>query len=81
MKYLEHTLKLYVYNHYNMCNIPIYFCNINIQHLQIPLKLLKYLKYTLATCDFPSSLVRCNIEQGTIDSRNLHLGHYPCRPC
>jgi hypothetical protein len=56
MKYLEHTLELYVYNHYNMCNIPIYFCNIDIQYLQIPLKLLKYLKYTLATYNFhPSS--------------------------
>jgi hypothetical protein len=61
MKYLEHTLELYVYNHYNMCNIPIYFCNIDIQDLQIPLKHLKYLKHTLVTCGFhPSSSVRCN---------------------
>jgi hypothetical protein len=29
---LNHTP--YVYSHYNMCNIPIYFCNIDIQHLQ-----------------------------------------------
>jgi hypothetical protein len=34
LKPLEHTLKTYVYNHYNMCNIPIYFCNIDVQHLQ-----------------------------------------------
>jgi hypothetical protein len=34
IKYLEHTLEIYVYRHYNMCNIPIYFCNIDIQHLQ-----------------------------------------------
>ena len=34
MKYLEHTLKTYMYSHYNMCNILIYFCNIDIQHLQ-----------------------------------------------
>jgi hypothetical protein len=33
MKHLEHTLETYVYSHYNMCNIPIYFCNIDIQHL------------------------------------------------
>ena len=30
MKYLEHTLETYVYSHYNMCNIPIYFRNIDI---------------------------------------------------
>ena len=30
MKHLEHTLETYVYSHYNMCNIPIYFRNIDI---------------------------------------------------
>jgi hypothetical protein len=34
MKHLENTLETYMYNNYNMCNIPIYFCNIDIQHLQ-----------------------------------------------
>jgi hypothetical protein len=34
MKYLEQMLATYVYNHCNMCNIPIYFCNIHIKHLQ-----------------------------------------------
>jgi hypothetical protein len=34
MKHLEYTLETNVYSHYNMCNIPIYFCNIDIQHLQ-----------------------------------------------
>jgi hypothetical protein len=34
MKHLEHTLETYVYSHFNMCNILIYFCNINIKHLQ-----------------------------------------------
>jgi hypothetical protein len=34
MKHLEHTLETYVYSHYNMCNISIFFCNINIQHFQ-----------------------------------------------
>jgi hypothetical protein len=33
VKHLEHTLETYVYSHYNMCNILIYFCNIDI-HLQ-----------------------------------------------
>ena len=34
MKYLEHILETYVYSQYNMCNIPIYFYNIDIQYLQ-----------------------------------------------
>jgi hypothetical protein len=35
----EHTLKTYVYNHYNMCNISIYFCNIHLKHLQHTFKI------------------------------------------
>lgn len=33
MKHLEHTLETYMYSHYSMCNIPIYFCNTNIKHM------------------------------------------------
>jgi hypothetical protein len=38
--------RLYVYSHYNMCSISIYFCNIRIKHL----KQLKHLKHKIATC-------------------------------
>ena len=34
MEHLERTLATYVYNHCNMCNIMIYFCNIQMKHLQ-----------------------------------------------
>jgi hypothetical protein len=34
MKHLEYTLETYMYKHCHMCNIPIYFCNIDIKHLQ-----------------------------------------------
>jgi hypothetical protein len=34
MKHLEHTIETYVYSHCNMCNILIYFCNIDIKQLQ-----------------------------------------------
>jgi hypothetical protein len=34
MKHLEHTFETYVYSHCNMYNIPIYFRNIDIKHLQ-----------------------------------------------
>jgi hypothetical protein len=44
MKHLEHTLETYVYSYYNMCNIPIYFCNIDIQHLQHTLETSKILE-------------------------------------
>jgi hypothetical protein len=34
MKHLEQTLATYVYSHCNICNIPIYFYNIHMKHLQ-----------------------------------------------
>jgi hypothetical protein len=34
MKHLEHKLETYVYSYCNICNISIYFCNINMKHLQ-----------------------------------------------
>jgi hypothetical protein len=34
MKHLELSFVTYVYSHYNLCNIPIYFCNIHMKHLQ-----------------------------------------------
>ena len=43
MKYLEHTLETYVYSHYNICNMSIYFYNIDIQYLQ-------HTSETLETC-------------------------------
>ena len=34
MKHWEQKFTTYVYNHCNMCNIPIYYCNIRMKHLQ-----------------------------------------------
>jgi hypothetical protein len=34
MKHLEQILATYMYSYCNMCNIPIYFCNIHLKHLQ-----------------------------------------------
>ena len=34
MKYFKQTLATYMYSHCNMCNIPIYFCNIYMKQLQ-----------------------------------------------
>ena len=39
---LYQEFKTYVYNHCNKCNIPIYFCNIDIKHMQ-------YISETLET--------------------------------
>jgi hypothetical protein len=61
MKHLDHTLETYVYSHCNMCNISIYFCNINIKHLQH----LKHLKHTLQHAFFsivsPCCLDECRL--------------------
>jgi hypothetical protein len=51
-KHLEYTLATYVYNHCNIWNILIYFCNIHINTCNIPIKHLKYSKHTLATLAF-----------------------------
>jgi hypothetical protein len=33
VKHLEHTFEIYVYSHYNIRNIPNYFCDIDIKQL------------------------------------------------
>ena len=107
MKHLKHTLETYVYNHYNMCNVAIYFCNIQTKHLQhssghrniwnihlkhtcitittcaasrstvatsiyntcnIPLKYLKHLKHTIATCVFSVTSAHCWDEWSLVDA-------------
>jgi hypothetical protein len=47
MKYLEHILETYVYSHYNLCTIPIYFYNRCCNTCNIPLKHLKHLNILL----------------------------------
>ena len=49
MKYWRQTLTTYVYNHCNICNIPIYFCNIGIKQLQHTSKITKI--FELYTCN------------------------------
>ena len=61
MKHLERTLATYVYNHYNMYNITIYFCNIHMKHLQHTSETSE----TLATCTFNASSPYCSREGRT----------------
>jgi hypothetical protein len=49
MKHLEHTLATYVYNHCNIWNILIYFCNTIWNTCNIPLEHLKHSKHTITT--------------------------------
>jgi hypothetical protein len=44
----EQMLATYVYSHYN---IPIYFCNIHVKHLQHAYKTPEHLKHALATSE------------------------------
>jgi hypothetical protein len=55
MKQFEHTLKTYAYSHCNMYNIPIYFYNIDIKHLQRTSETYK----TLETYAFNAMLLCC----------------------
>jgi hypothetical protein len=56
MKHLEHTPETYLYSHYNMCNIPIYFCNVDIQHLQHISKISETLKTYYCNMRFQHSI-------------------------
>jgi hypothetical protein len=54
MKHLESILETYVYSHCNICNILIYFCNIDEKHLQHTSKTSETLEtYTCNIC-FPA---------------------------
>ena len=61
LEQMKHTLKTYVYSHYNMCNILIYFCN-------KPLKYLKHLKHAIATCTFTVAFVCCLDEWSLVNA-------------
>ena len=57
MKHWEQTFATYVYKHYDICNIPIYFCNIHTKHLQHISETSETLEtYAYATCAF-----QCNV--------------------
>jgi hypothetical protein len=56
MKRLEQTLTTYVYRHRNICNIWIYFRNIQMKHLQRTSKTSETLKTYVCNMSF-----RCNI--------------------
>jgi hypothetical protein len=45
MKHLKHTLETCVYSHSNICNIEIYFCNIQKKICNMSLKHVKHLKH------------------------------------
>jgi hypothetical protein len=75
MKYLEYILKTYVYSHCNMCNIPIYFGNIDITY-NISLKHLKHLKHMLAICAF-SAMSPCCLDEWRLVVAELDTGAEP----
>jgi hypothetical protein len=31
---MKHAIKTYVYRHSNVCNIQVYFCNIQMKHMK-----------------------------------------------
>jgi hypothetical protein len=69
MKHLEQTLASYVYSHCIICNIPIYFCNIHMKHLQHTFEISE----TLQT-------YACNTRGHQRPSVHLGAGTGPCLP-
>jgi hypothetical protein len=55
-KHLEHTLQIYVYSYRKICNIAIYFCNIDIKYLQHISDISETLKIYICNLQF-----QCNI--------------------
>jgi hypothetical protein len=54
MKHLEQMLATYMYSHYNICNILIYFFSIHIKHLQHTSEIVETLKiYACNMCFSP----------------------------
>jgi hypothetical protein len=52
----EKTLATYVYNHCNICDIPIYFCNVYLKHLQHTFKTFETL--TIYACNMRVQLLQ-----------------------
>ena len=71
VKHWEQKLTTYVYTHYNMCNILIYFCNIHIKHLQ----------HSNATSE-TLKIYSCNMgfawTNGGMPARRSTAAHGPC---
>jgi hypothetical protein len=58
----------HIYSHYNMCNIPIYFCNIDIQHLQHTFKTIETLEtyaFGIASAWCLDRLIDAELNAGT----------------
>jgi hypothetical protein len=52
----KHTLATCLYSHYNMCNIPIYFCNIDVKHLQLTSEKFETLKIYVCNMRFQRNI-------------------------
>jgi hypothetical protein len=61
VKHLEQTLETYVYSHYNMYNITIYFCNIKMKHLQHPDKIYETLE--TQACNMLYAMLPCCLDE------------------
>jgi hypothetical protein len=57
MKHSEHTFETYMYNHCNMCNILIYFCNMKMKHLQHPDETSEILEIYLCNMGFQRNVI------------------------
>jgi hypothetical protein len=56
IKHWEQKLATYVYNHCDICNIPIYFCNIRVKHLQHTFKTFRTLEIYACNMRFQHSV-------------------------
>ena len=79
MKHWEQTFATYVYNHCNICNIPIYFCNIHLKHLQHTSETSETLKIYACNMRFRHIATSpCCLQNGGSTASGVHR-RQPCR--
>ena len=73
MKQWKQKLATYVYNHYNICNILIYFCNIRVKHLYTS-KAFEIFETYAGNMQF-----QCNISVPLGEEKLIGYGVHRCR--
>jgi hypothetical protein len=72
MKHWRQMLAIKMYNHCNICNIPIYTCNIRMKHMQHTSKTSKTFK--ISACSMHSIPMRSPPSSASRRSRNRRRG-------
>jgi hypothetical protein len=71
MKHREQKLSTYAYNHCNICNVPIYLCNIHTEHLQHTYETFETLETYVCNMLFQRNISLLLVNRGS-STRRVH---------